>query len=550
MAVGRLRGEGAAVLVAGMRGEGILVLRESASGVGGVSVEQIRAEKAEDRDVTAVLPLRSGELLVGTRRAGLLVFDGKTLRGVAGTEGVGVTALAGDDGDFWVGTRDAGLVHVHAGTVETLGVSDGLPDAMVSDVAVSGGRVFVGGPRGVAELVDGRVARVVGEGLFVRALAVMGDEVEVATVDQGVRGLAVGRRAGSTAGLSAGAQKRASGGDDKVLEGEGEGLEVQRFFVGGGELFAVGEEGLLRKGVGGWTKVLAAGGGGLADADVSALQFGPDGRLWVGYFDRGLDVLDVESGRTQHVEDDHVFCVNRIVADAKRGTVDVATANGLVLFDASRAKVAEKQVLGRKDGLISDQVTDVAFSGNGMAVATPAGLTLMGAGGAQSLYSFEGLANNHVYALAADAQSDVVMAGTLAGISMVDAGTVRRNLSLKNSGLKRNWITAIAKVDGGWFVGTYGGGVVAMDARGVVTAMDGAGEGAVVNPNAMLVAGNHVLVGTLDGGMLVFNRQTRHWSTVVEGLPSRDVTAFAERGGEVYVGTAEGVVRVAGTELP
>ena len=34
-----------------------------------------------------------------------------------------------------------------------------------------------------------------------------------------------------------------------------------------------------------------------------------------------------------HVEDQHVFCVNRIFPDAKTGTIDVATANGLVRFD-------------------------------------------------------------------------------------------------------------------------------------------------------------------------------------------------------------------------
>ena len=31
------------------------------------------------RDVTAMLPLASGDLLIGTRQAGLLLFNGKTL---------------------------------------------------------------------------------------------------------------------------------------------------------------------------------------------------------------------------------------------------------------------------------------------------------------------------------------------------------------------------------------------------------------------------------------------------------------------------------------
>ena len=35
------------------------------------------------------------------------------------------------------------------------------------------------------------------------------------------------------------------------------------------------------------------------------------GRLWAGYFDRGLDI--VEDGRIRHFENDSLFCVNRIV---------------------------------------------------------------------------------------------------------------------------------------------------------------------------------------------------------------------------------------------
>ena len=70
----------------------------------------------------------------------------------------------------------------------------------------------------------------------------------------------------------------------------------------------------------------------LSDRNVSALAVDRGKRLWVGYFDRGLDLLDVEAGRSTHVENEHVFCVNRIWPDAKTGTVTVATANGLVRF--------------------------------------------------------------------------------------------------------------------------------------------------------------------------------------------------------------------------
>ncbi len=67
-------------------------------------------------------------------------------------------------------------------------------------------------------------------------------------------------------------------------------------------------------------------------------------------------------------------------------------------------------------------------------LATPAGLTFVTAAGTESLYAFQGLVNNHVYALAADPATDHVLAGTLGGLSVLDAEQVRRNLTASNSG--------------------------------------------------------------------------------------------------------------------
>ena len=87
--------------------------------------------------------------------------------------------------------------------------------------------------------------------------------------------------------------------------------------------------------------------GPLTDRNVSALAVDTVGRLWVGYFDRGLDILSSKGERIRHVENDHVFCVNRIVHDGRGGLTAVATANGLVLFDSAGRP---KQVLGRAGG--------------------------------------------------------------------------------------------------------------------------------------------------------------------------------------------------------
>ena len=134
---------------------------------------------------------------------------------------------------------------------------------------------------------------------------------------------------------------------------------IVRLFETGGSIAALSAGGLYvaEKPGSGWKQAIGAEPGKLTDRNISALAMDGAGRLWVGYFDRGLDVVDGE--RVRHFEDDSVFCVNRIVHNPAAQTTAVATANGLVLFDAGPAK---RQVLRRAQGLISDHVTDVALA--------------------------------------------------------------------------------------------------------------------------------------------------------------------------------------------
>ena len=157
---------------------------------------------------------------------------------------------------------------------------------------------------------------------------------------------------------------------------------MRQLFSSDDAAFAVARNGLYRMAphAFGWQRVLEANAAVLSDRNISALAVDASGRLWVGYFDRGLDLLASDHRRARHVEDEHVFCVNRIFPDTKSGAIDVATANGLVRFDDSGS---EQQALTRADGLIADHVTDVVAYRDGLALATPAGVTFLDAGGAQ-----------------------------------------------------------------------------------------------------------------------------------------------------------------------
>jgi len=231
------------------------------------------------------------------------------------------------------------------------------------------------------------------------------------------------------------------------------------------------------------------------------------------------------------------------VIDALSRTVGgvraVATANGLVLIDSDGK---ERQVLTRSDGLIADHVTDVAVGPDGMAIATPAGITFLGADGARSLYAFQGLVNNHVYALGASGRQ--LLAGTLGGISVLDRDQIVANYTTANSELSLNWISAVVPVGRDWMIGTYGGGVVRLDDSGRFHSYE-IGTGKFdVNPNAMLATDHHVFAGSLGQGLYVYDRDTDRWSTVTAGLPSENVTALAQDNGYIYIGTDNGVVRV------
>jgi ligand-binding sensor domain-containing protein len=537
IATGAIRGDSRPSLILATAGEGVLFYD-------GNTVRQLLPRSLSARDVTAVLPLGSGDLLIGTRQAGLLVYNGKTLTLFQpNLADVSVTGLAGDVGDLWIGTRSQGIFHWHAGQLDAFDSSTGLPDQQVESIAIGLSNVYVGTPLGVAEFSGSRINRILARGFFAHALATDGVTLTIASIDQGVQEIAL---TGHLAAHSA----------------SEESLQADSFFSAGdkGGLLAVTRSGLVRREASGeWRVVVTAESSPLADSNIAALNFAPDGRLWVGYFDRGIDILNLSGASSEdsaspaeHVEDDHIFCINRIVTDPVRHTIDVATANGLVLFDASGH---QRQVLLRRDGLMADQVTDIAFTRDSTVLATPAGLSFIEPSGMRSLYVFNGLVNNHVYALAANANRSALLAGTLGGISYVNDGAIRRNLTTANSGLKQNWITAIASVGGDgsggddssqdrWFVGTYGAGVMALDSAGHIAAIDGATRPAVINPNAMMVTRQHVFAGSLSNGLFVYNRSANRWSILTAGLPSRNVTALAEHDGQVYVGTDNGIVRI------
>jgi ligand-binding sensor domain-containing protein len=528
-------------LVIGSAGAGESELWAATSGAGllrssGHDFVQILPRDPSARNITALLPLSTGKLLLGTEKHGVLQFDGKHLQQAHPKfANLHVTALSGNDAEVWVGTLDRGAMRWHAGQTDWISDENGLPDKQVLSLFSTEKKTFIGTANGIAELADGKLIRTFAPGAFARTMLLQGDHLLVGTMEQGTLEVALsGSRIASVR-----------------PRGSPEPAQVDRLLTIEGKTYALAADGVYmstQRGPG-WKRVLQQDAGLLSDGNISALSIDSRGKLWVGYFDRGLDLIDLTIQKSIHTENDRVFCINRIVQDAARSVTLIATANGLVVMDAV-GKI--EQVLTKQDGLIADHVTDIALLPNtnggslsAMAIATPAGLTFFDSTGARSLYAFHGLVNNHAYTLGMsdDAADPRLMVGTLGGLSVLQAGMVRASYTTANSALKANWITALAPVSGEWFAGTYGAGVMKMNDHGTWEIFADMPNDIVVNPNAMLVTKTHVFAGTLGRGVWIFDRARQRWSEMDRGLPSLNVTALAEKDGSLFVGTDNGLAR-------
>ncbi len=253
----------------------------------------------------------------------------------------------------------------------------------------------------------------------------------------------------------------------------------------------------------------------------------------------------------RHIEDDLVFCVNRIKEDPRGDTTAVATANGIAIFDAAAQL---RETFTSKNGLGSGYVSDLLFraddreSGNSLAIATSAGVSFVEHGSVSSISAFQGLVNNHVYTLAT--RDRTLLAGTLGGFSLLQNGGVAANFTTANSTLRQNWITASAVAGSDIYLGTYGSGVIRVGHDSTLTSFKQfAQERIEINPNAMLSTDRAIYAGTAGQGLAILRAGDERWRFVRTGLPSLNVTAVAFRSGTLYVGTDNGLVSAIEREI-
>jgi ligand-binding sensor domain-containing protein len=507
----------------------------------------------------SVLVSTESELLIGTLDGGLFEFDGQRFsrryNSTSGGDFKQVTALLPVESRLYVGTQDDGLYIWREAHIEHLGTNEGLPSPHVTGLAPmpgsisEKGKIAVGTDFGVVGLDEGNTLKVISTRPNITSLSASGDRL--------------------WAGLFSGGIVDLSANDSRSTLSQTSGLPKSSpavVYASDGGLWALTRVGAYFRDEEASGPAFEAVGSALAGdrlltaTHITAVKSDGTGRLWVGYFDRGIDLIDPESGeRLQHIEDDRVREINHLAFDPADDRVVAATSRGLVIFGNG---LKQTTITRDQGGLVNDSIAHVLLAeidspllastgavplidrerNRSIVVSTAGGLTEIIGGRARSITAFHGLASNHLYT--SDLVGRRLFVGTLAGLVELDGLRVTHTYKTANSRLSHDWVNALAEADGTLFIGTNGGGVDALLPTGEwVNFSDVVGK-FEVNQNAMHLDGERLYVGTSDRGLFVYNTRDRRWNRISAGLASQNVTAITSNDRFVYIGTLNGLVRI------
>lgn len=515
----------------------------------------------------SVLVSTDSELLIGTLDGGLFEYNGerfsRRFNSTTAADFSRVTALLPVESRLYVGTHDRGLYIWREAHIEHLTTNDGLPSPRVTAISVLPSEVFdkgaiaVATDFGVAALTEANGFKAISNRPNVTSLAVSGGHLWAGLFGGGIVDLSANSGLPHTANAN-----RGTGSETAGLPA----AAPATVFLNEGKLWALTREGAFARDERATRPAFESVAGSLVGdrvltgAHITALASDGAGRLWVGYFDRGIDLIAAEtSERLSHIEDDRVREINYLAFDRDEDRMLAATSRGLVVF----AGGLKQTVMTREQGgLINDSVAHVSLAdidspllastgvapapgrtrSRAMVLATAGGLTEVIGGRARSITAFHGLASNHLYT--ATSMGSRLFVGSLAGLAELEGLRVVRTYKTSNSRLSHDWVTALAEADGTLYVGTNGGGVDALLPTGEwVNFADELGK-FEVNQNAMHCDGERLYVGTSDRGLLVYNTRDRRWIRVSAGMASQCVTAITSDDRFVYLGTLNGLVRI------
>ncbi|MEW6126573.1 MAG: hypothetical protein AB1757_05995 [Acidobacteriota bacterium] len=495
------------------------------------------------------------ELLIGTLDGGLFEYDGekftRRLNWATGADFERITALLANQSRIYIGTQDKGLYLWREAQFQRFSEAEGLPSPRVTAIALmpTGDAIAIATDFGIVTLNDANEIKALSTQPNITSLVSSKGKLFAGLFTDGITQIGDStKREGATQIIDTGHRTP----DTRPLPSDSRlPTPDSRLFVDDGRLWMLTAAGAFARDESSSSPTFEPIPATIAkDAIVSAahittLALDNQNRLWIGYFDRGADVLSLETNtRLTHIEDDRIREVNFIAFDKASNRALIATSRGLVAMGADG-----KQTLTTKEqGLIDNAIAHLSFveddasaRGNRLILATAGGLTEISPGRARSLTAFHGLSSNHLYTSAIVGSRAFV--GSLAGLVELEGLRVTRVFKKSNSKLSEDWVTALAEANGTLYVGTIGGIDALLPTGEWVNFADELGK-IEVNQNAMYFDGERLFVGTSDSGLLAYNVRERRWSSIRAGLTSANVTAITSDDRYVYVGTLNGMTRI------
>lgn len=480
--------------------------------------ERFERYRWTDRDAQAVTALseEQGRLLIGTFAGGLLEFDGKEFREVRGGAErkrlAGINSLSRFGPRLYVGTFADGLWVSEAGRWRHLTTADGLPSERVMGVVEEGEAALVATDFGLSsvplvELSRGEDAanREILQGVAtVPALSsvasfggrtfICKDDGEVAVLD------ALKRDA-----------RRLQTSDIIWMETSPASSDA-RLAVSDGRLWLLSDAGIERAAQNqkAATRLpsFSFDGFGKTNAPdapstnlISALAFDAAGNLWAGNFRSGIDIFGPSGKRLAHLESEGVREINALVADEATGFVLAATSHGIFRFDAA-LRAAQ---LTMAEGLPANSVSHLALvraSAEQVARTSPTKNSARG------------------MPLESGGDGAQMFVATSRGLALGPSGRLRTLTTVQ--GLPSNSVYAVWTHGDSAYAGTLGGLAEVTHGR-VVRVFKDANSNLTHNwVTALCAARGRLFVGTYGGG-------------IFELTPSGELRGFASETGKLFV---------------